>query len=86
MYHAYKGYGRGPIDADAALGDDFTWDNFTEIEDYLVDIWDRYGSLAAWALRERTHREAPWKDTFDGTQNVQISDEAIRSYFAGHPL
>lgn len=87
VYHAYKEYGKGPIDPDAELGDDFTWDDFTEVEDFLVDVWDRYGSLAAWALRERTHREAPWKDAFDDSaRHVQISNEAIQSFFAGRPL
>lgn len=87
VYHAYKDYGKNPIDPDVALGEDFDWDDFAEVSDLLGDVWDRYGSLAAWALRERTHREAPWKDAFDGdARHVQITNEAIRSYFSGRPF
>ncbi|MFT4042334.1 MAG: DUF4065 domain-containing protein [Gordonia sp. (in: high G+C Gram-positive bacteria)] len=86
VYHEYKKYGKGPIDPDIELGCDFNWDDFAEVADLLVKVWDRYGSLAAWALRERTHREAPWKDAFDGSRDARISDEAIRAYFAGRPL
>ncbi len=54
VYYLYRDYGRNPISPDFALGDDFDWEEFTEISDLLADVWDRYGSLAAWALRERT--------------------------------
>lgn len=87
VYYAYEAYGRNPINADVALGDDFCWDDFIEISDLLADVWDRYGSLAAWALRERTHREAPWRDAFDSDERPGlITSEAIRSYFSERPL
>ncbi len=87
VYRTYEDFGKSPIDPDAALGDDFDWDEFAEVSDLLGDVWDRYGSLAAWALRERTHREAPWRDAFDGdTHRFRIAEEALRSYFCRRPL
>ncbi|MDO3348699.1 Panacea domain-containing protein [Mycobacteroides abscessus] len=82
VYHAYKKYNRGPIDPDEALGDDFDWGDFRDIENFLIDIWDRYGALAAWALRERTHREAPWRDAFnEDTRGTVITKDSILEYF-----
>ncbi|MFW0152554.1 Panacea domain-containing protein [Mycobacterium sp. smrl_JER01] len=87
MYRSYKDFGKNPIDPDVALGEDFDWDDFAEVSDFVVDVWDRYGSLAAWALRERTHREAPWRDAFGGdASQIRISEEALLSYFKPRPL
>ncbi|PND52553.1 MULTISPECIES: Panacea domain-containing protein [Rhodococcus] len=86
VYHAFKDYGKSPIDPDPAL-EDFDWDDFKEIEDFLIDVWDRYGSLAAWALRERTHREPPWRDAFEAEARGRvIPRESIASFFASIPL
>lgn len=87
VYRSYKDFGKNPIDPAAALGGDFDWDDFAEVSDLLGSVWDRYGSLAAWALRERTHREAPWRDAFgcDASQS-RIPEEALRSYFKPRPL
>ncbi len=35
VYHAYKDYGKNPIDPDVALGEDFDWDDFAEVSDLL---------------------------------------------------
>ncbi|NKS20866.1 DUF4065 domain-containing protein [Rhodococcus hoagii] len=86
VYHAYKEFGKSPIDPDEAL-QDFDWDNYKDVEDFLIDVWDRYGALAAWALRERTHRESPWKDAFDAdARGTVISNRAIEEFFASRPL
>lgn len=83
VYHAFKDYGRGPIDADRAVGAEFDWDRFKPVESFLMDIWDRYGSLAAWTLREKTHREPPWRDAFeDGVKHTEIGCAQMQSYFA----
>ena len=86
VYHTYKDFGKSPIDPDEALAD-FDWDNYKDIESFLIDVWDRYGALAAWALRERTHRESPWKDAFDADElRTVIPKDAIETYFASRPL
>lgn len=83
VYHAFKDYGRGPIDADREIGPEFDWDRYKNVEEFLVAIWDRYGSLAAWTLREKTHREPPWRDAFeDGVRYKDIEPTSLAAYFA----
>ncbi|BBY22693.1 Panacea domain-containing protein [Mycobacterium stomatepiae] len=81
VYHAFKSYGRGPIDFDE-IGEDFDWDRFKGVEEFVLHIWGRYGSLAAWTLREKTHREPPWRDAFeDGVRHTGIAHNSMRAYF-----
>lgn len=81
-YHRLKEYGSGPIDVDAAVRDDFDWDAYRDIEAHLIKTWNTYGKYAAWALREKTHREAPWLEAFDGdTWNPLISKRRMREFF-----
>ena len=81
-YHRLKTYGSGPISLDSAVPDDFDWDSFRDVEDHLVKIWNTYAKYAAWALREKTHREAPWLEAFEsGAHNVEISHTSMRTYF-----
>lgn len=83
VYHDLKRYGSNPIDPDETLTEEFSWDDFHDVEPFLLKIWDRYGSLAAWALRERTHREAPWIDSFsEEAWNSTITNEKLRTFFA----
>lgn len=83
VYRQFRDYGSADIDADAEVPDDFDWDEYKDIEDHLVKVWNTYGPLDAWALRNQTHQEAPWHDAFDrNRKNVEIPDESIREYFA----
>ena len=83
VYHDLKQFGNEPIDVDVALDDDFAWDNFRDVEDDLMRVWNTYGHYAAWALRNRTHREAPWKSTFEQDKKyLVIPQEAMREFFA----
>jgi uncharacterized phage-associated protein len=77
FYHAFKDFGRGPINPDV-IRDDFDWDRYKNVETFLMDIWDRYGSVAAWTLREKTHREPPWRDAFE--DGVKQPATATRSW------
>ncbi|MBO9522132.1 MAG: SocA family protein [Nocardioidaceae bacterium] len=83
-YHRLKLYGNGAIDVDNAIPEDFDWDTFRDVEDHLIRVWNSYGKYAAWALREKTHREAPWLDAFiAGERNIVIPQDALRTYFEG---
>ena len=81
VYHSYKQFGPRAIDPDTALDDSFDWGKYRDVEQFLLEMWNRYGSLAAWALRERTHKEAPWVDAFDAGYNVCITQDAMRTFF-----
>lgn len=81
-YHRLKGYGNGLIDVDSVVDDDFDWGDYRDVEQHLIAVWNTYGGYEAWALREMTHREAPWLDAFNGERNVCISEDALRSFFS----
>lgn len=83
VYRAFKTSGNEPIDPDETLREDFDWDDYRDVEDHLMKVWNTYGAFEAWSLRERTHREAPWKDAFrDGVRNVVISKDELKTFFA----
>lgn len=82
VYHHLKRYGNNAIDVDEVVGEDFDWDEFRDVEDDLMRVWNAYGKYEAWALRNRTHREAPWKDTFENdAKYLVIPQDAMREYF-----
>lgn len=83
VYRAFKTSGNEPIDPDDALGDDFDWGDYRDVEAHLIKVWNTYGHLEAWSLRERTHREAPWQDAFeDGVRNIIIPKDELKKFFA----
>ncbi|MGV0161034.1 Panacea domain-containing protein [Mycobacterium colombiense] len=81
VYHAFKGFGAGPI----SLQDDdpFEWDDVdSATSQFLAKVWNTYGSVAAWKLRNMTHAEAPWMEHFNqGERHVVIPKEEIKAYF-----
>lgn len=81
-YHRLKGYSNGAIDVDDVVPDDFDWGAYRDVEQHLMAVWNTYGQYAAWALREKTHKEAPWLNAFNGDHNVQITQDALRDFFA----
>jgi uncharacterized phage-associated protein len=45
-------------------------------------IWNTYGGLAAWRLRNMTHDEAPWRDQFrDRERDLDIPNESLKDFF-----
>lgn len=83
VYHELKEYGSAPVDPDRFLGSEFDWDAYVDVDKSLLKVWDKYGSFAAWALREKTHREPPWKTAFDEeSRNSKISTEEMAEFFA----
>jgi uncharacterized phage-associated protein len=62
-------------------------DTLTEAQkSFIQAIWKQYGMLSATALRDMTHREAPWMDARKGLpaearSDAEISQEAMRPFF-----
>lgn len=81
VYHRFKIFGSSDID----LGDaePFDWNEIDEeTTQFLLEIWETFGGIAAWKLRNMTHQEAPWKDHFEDTvRNNEIPPEALRRHF-----
>ncbi len=44
----------------------------------ISDVYNIYGSLSAWKLRDKTHSEAPWKNT---KKNEIISIKNLTTFF-----
>jgi uncharacterized phage-associated protein len=81
VYHGFKSFDSGVLHL--AADDPFEW---TDVDDvttqFLLDVWDTYGGIAAWKLRNMTHSESPWVDTYrQGARNAVISDESMERYF-----
>ncbi len=81
-YHRLKGYGSGPIVVESAISPEFDWNDFDDVEDHLIDVWNRYGQFAAWTLREKTHHEPPWLDASARGAGAEITQESMRAYFS----
>ncbi len=47
----------------------------------LQQVYQQYGQYSAWALRQKTHQESPWKEARSQGFNTDISHEALASHF-----
>lgn len=81
VYHSFKEFGAGPIQL--ADDDPFEWDDVdSATSQFLAKVWNTYGGVAAWKLRNMTHAEAPWMEHFShGERNVVIPQDEIKAYF-----
>ncbi len=80
LYHAFKEYERRsiPCPDSVQLGD------YPEIALELIDrVYATYGPLEAWALRDMTHREPPWRDS---TPSGTITKSRLRAHFKTQEL
>lgn len=75
VYQEYKKYGDGVLPKPESV--DFT-ELTTEQIDVINEVYNVYGQFSAWKLRQMTHEEPPWKDTFD---NEEITPMALSKYF-----
>ena len=77
LYHTYKENGKNPIPAPEIFDSTevFTDDQLRLLE----EIEEVFGQFSAWALREMTHEEKPWKD-HEELSDVIPKDE-ILEYF-----
>ena len=53
-----------------------------DVKNLLDDVYEQFGQFSAWALRNMTHKEAPWKDNWrkDKTHIVIPTDD-MKKYF-----
>lgn len=82
MYHRFKGFGSGNVVLPES--DDFTWDEVDdETAQFLIRIWNTYGPIAAWKLRDMTHASGPWKRHFvPDERHIVIPKAEIKDFFA----
>ena len=80
LYHAFKEYERQsiPFPESVQLSD------YPEIALELIDrVYATYGPFEAWALRDMTHRESPWRDS---TPSGTITKSRLRAHFRTQEL
>lgn len=84
VWHDYKDF--GPAHLDAPDADQFSWDEVNEADtDFLVAVWNTYGGYSAWYLRNMTHSEPPWLDTFNGP-GEEITQVSLKAFFTSRSL
>lgn len=82
VYNAFKKYSSNSIPFSEI--DDFTTGFISENKealDLLPFIFNKYGSLGAWILRDKTHNETPWKNAYSLYLNNEISQSSLEEYF-----
>lgn len=78
LYHQYKECGSGHI----SHPDEFDLDIFTPEERELLDeVYEFYGQYSAWRLRQLTHDEAPWRESYREGSNQVITLDSMNRFF-----
>lgn len=81
VYHAYKAFESETIHLNP--DDAFEWSEIDEgTTQFLIDIWDTYGGIAAWKLRDMTHSETPWVSAYNANgRHIVIPNESLERHF-----
>jgi uncharacterized phage-associated protein len=78
LYHVYKAFGSGHI----PHPEEFDLDTFTAEERELLDeVYEFYGQYSAWRLRQLTHDETPWRESYREGSNQVISQDSMTRFF-----
>ncbi|MBF0401936.1 MAG: SocA family protein [Magnetococcales bacterium] len=78
LYHGFKQYGPGPI----PRPEEMDFGLFPEeLRRFLDEVYNVYGQYDAWKLRNMTHEEPPWRETYDRGVGGVISTSAMADYF-----
>jgi uncharacterized phage-associated protein len=76
IYSEYREFGGSAIGEYS--GPDITYS--TEAESHMRDVLIVYGPLSAWALRQESHLEEPWK-LYADTPKSNIPQDRLRRHF-----
>jgi len=78
LYQRYKSFGSGHI----PHPEGFDLSCFSPPERELLDeVYEFYGQYSAWRLRQLTHDEMPWKESFQSGSNQVISQSLMTRFF-----
>lgn len=78
LYHKYKPSGRSCLIEDS----NFDVNSIPEvIRNFLDTIYSYFGQFSAWKLRDMTHNETPWINSYNKVPNDEISDEELKRFF-----
>lgn len=78
LYQRYKTYGSGHI----PHPEGFDLNSFSHRERELLDeVYEFYGQYSAWRLRQLTHAETPWKQSYRDGCNQLICHDLMHRFF-----
>lgn len=79
LYHKYKEFGNQGLPAPARI--DFS--RFSDDDRELLDeVFKVYGQFSAWKLRNMSHNETPWKETYvEGEASREIPPAVMAEFF-----
>lgn len=80
VYHEYKAFEK------ASIPPDETFDPHALGEDVIIfgeDVFRDRAIFTAWNLRELSHEEAPWRDSFIRGANAEMKPDKLVDYFKG---
>ncbi len=77
VYLRFRGCGSSPL----APAPNFDHRRFDNAESSILGrVYDDKGHYSAWALREQSHAEAPWRNVYGGSTD-RISETSMMSWF-----
>lgn len=79
LYQAYNKYGSDALPAPR----DLDMSKYSADETELLDeVYKVYGQFSAWKLRNMTHDEAPWQETYvEGESSKEIPKPLMQEFF-----
>ena len=82
LYHATKQFGRRPIPFEM-VGDAATVSVSPADNDFLVDVFEKYGHLSGPQLSYLTHQSGtPWERVYQaGSRGIEIPDLLIQEHY-----
>lgn len=78
LYRAYRRYENGPIPHPEGFDQEVL---SKEERDLLDEVYQVYGQYSAWRLRQLTHEEAPWLESYRDGCNHEITQDALARFF-----
>ncbi len=80
VWLAYRNHGSCPIEA-PLLSEQAEASYSADTESDLHDVLTVYGALDAWSLRQQSHLEQPWAETFKVHPGAELDPVKVRDHF-----
>ena len=82
VYDHFKGIDGNFIPASNKMSEEEIRSIGEKERELIEDVFLLMGQYSAWKLRNKTHTEDPWMDTYkDGVKNIVIPLDTIKKYF-----
>lgn len=79
LYHVFKAHGNNGL----PIPEEIDLTKYSEDERELLDeVYKVYGQFSAWKLRNMSHEEAPWQQTYvEGEASKEITNDVMGEFF-----